>query len=99
MKIFRPYQAEAANAILTAWKKNQHCITVVATGGGKTLIEAGTAATIQAVNAPGGPGGRIFFLANRNELCIQPLEAFSDQLGYIPAMEKADSYAPLDARV
>lgn len=99
MKQFRPYQADAANAILAAWKKNQNCITVVATGGGKTLIAAGTAAHIQAVNAPGGTGGRILFLANRNELCIQPLEAFSDQLGYIPALEKADSHAPLAARV
>jgi superfamily II DNA or RNA helicase len=92
MKQFRPYQTEASNAILKAWKERQNAICVVATGGGKTLIAAGTSARING-------GGNILFLANRNELCVQPLEAFRDQLGYVPALEKADSYAPLDAKV
>jgi superfamily II DNA or RNA helicase len=94
MKVFRPYQSEAAIAILAAWKKGEHCIAVVATGGGKTLIAAGTSAYVQKNGA-----GRILFLANRNELCTQPMAAFRDQLGYVPALEKADSFAPLDAQV
>jgi len=89
-KRFRDYQEEASNAILTAWNKGQNNIVALATGGGKTLIAAGTAARVQ---------GRVLFLANRNELCVQPLAVFTDQLGYVPALEKADSYAPLDARV
>jgi superfamily II DNA or RNA helicase len=91
-KKFRPYQQDASAAITNAWSTKRSCIAVVATGGGKTLIAAGTAARIQ-------DKGRILFLANRNELCIQPLAAFSDQLGYVPALEKAESSAPLDARV
>src|SRR3979490_1273721 len=91
---FRPYQSEAAQAIISAWKQNQNCITVVATGGGKTLIAAGTSARVR-LNG----GGRILFLANRNELCVQPMATFADQLGDIPALEKADSYAPLSADV
>jgi superfamily II DNA or RNA helicase len=96
MKKFRPYQSEAANAILAAWKAGQNCITVVATGGGKTLIAAGTTAKAKAI---GNSAGRVLFLANRNELCTQPLEAFRDQLGYVPALEKGESFAPLSADV
>jgi superfamily II DNA or RNA helicase len=94
MQKFRPYQLEASSAILKAWANKQNCITVVATGGGKTMIAAGTSARIQQ-----NGGGRILFLANRNELCQQPLAAFGEQLGFAPALEKADSYASLDARV
>jgi superfamily II DNA or RNA helicase len=75
---------------LEAWRKGENTIVALATGGGKTLIAAGTAAKVQ---------GRVLFLANRNELCTQPMAAFADQLGYAPALEKAESYAPLDARV
>lgn len=94
MKTFRPYQSDATAAIQATWRKGQHCIAVVATGGGKTLIAAGTTAAIQK-----NGGGRILYLANRNELCHQPMEAFSELLGYVPALEKAESFAPLDARV
>src|SRR5215469_4393423 len=89
-KRFRPYQEEASKAVLDAWDKGQNAIVALATGGGKTLIAAGTSARVT---------GRVLFLANRNELCQQPLAAFRDQLGAAPALEKADSYAPLDARV
>ena len=91
-KQFRPYQAEASKAIIKEWDTKRSTICVVATGGGKTLIASGTAKRI-------ADKGRILFLANRNELCQQPLAAFRDQLGYIPALEKAESHAPLDARV
>jgi superfamily II DNA or RNA helicase len=92
MKLFRPYQTDASTAILSTWAKHRSCITVVATGGGKTLIAAGTAAKIQ-------DKGRILFLANRNELCSQPLDVFAEQCGIKPALEKATDYAPLDAQV
>src|SRR5258706_5125116 len=92
MKQFRPYQTEAAQAIISAWKQNQNCITVVATGGGKTLIAAGTSARVQ-LNG----GGPILYLVNRNEPCIQPMDAVCDQLGQYPGLEKATSKAPLTA--
>jgi superfamily II DNA or RNA helicase len=92
MKLFRPYQTDASTAILNTWAKHRSCITVVATGGGKTLIAAGTAAKIK-------DKGRILFLANRNELCSQPLDVFAEQCGIKPALEKATDYASLDAQV
>lgn len=92
MRTFRPYQLEASAAILKSWKEYQSCIAVVATGGGKTLIAAGTAGYLR-------NHGRVLFLANRNELCTQPMEVFREQTGLIPALEKAESKAPLDAQV
>lgn len=89
-KRFRPYQAEASDAIVNTWDNFQSCIAVIATGGGKTLVAAGTTAKLT---------GKVLFLANRNELCAQPLAVFHEQTGTIPALEKAESYAPLDAQV
>ena len=91
-KQFRPYQDEASKAVLTAWRKKQNCLVALATGGGKTFIAALTSARANS-------GGRILFLANRNELCAQPMEVFTELLGYRPALEKAESVAPLDAQV
>lgn len=92
MKQLRPYQAEASAAILQSWKQFPSCITVVATGGGKTLIAAGTAAKVK-------DHGRVLFLANRNELCQQPLAVFREQCGVVPALEKAEFKAPLTSQV
>jgi superfamily II DNA or RNA helicase len=92
MKTFRPYQTDASNAIVNTWARHRSCITVVATGGGKTLIAAGTAARVK-------EKGRVLFLANRNELCSQPLAVFQEQCGFTPALEKADAFAPLDAGI
>ena len=91
-KYFRDYQSDASSAILQKWQQHKSCIVTVATGGGKTLIAAGTAKKLVET-------GRVLFLANRNELCVQPLAAFRDQLGSVPALEKAESRAPLDAQV
>jgi superfamily II DNA or RNA helicase len=91
-KTLRPYQREACEAIVNTWDKFHSGICVVATGGGKTVIAAQTTAKIQ-------EKGRVLFLANRNELCVQPLATFGGQLGFIPALEKAESMASLDARV
>ena len=93
MRQFRTYQADASAAILQSWKEFRSSICVVATGGGKTLIAAGTTAAITP------QGGRVLFLANRNELCQQPLEVFREQTGIVPALEKAEFKASLDAKV
>lgn len=89
-KTFRPYQEEASRAILKAWQNDENTIVALATGGGKTLIAAGTSARVK---------GRVLFLANRNELCQQPVEVFTQQCGFVPGLEKAESYASLDDRV
>ena len=92
MKQFRDYQRDASAAILSTWKQHKTCIATVATGGGKTLIAAGTSKYLV------DRGSRVLFLANRNELCTQPLGAFRDQ-GMIAALEKAESRAPLTSNV
>jgi superfamily II DNA or RNA helicase len=90
-KVFRDYQLNCMGSILKEWREHKTCIATVATGGGKTLIAAGL--TKKLVES-----GRVLFLANRNELCSQPFAAFRDQ-GTIPALEKAESKAPLSADV
>jgi superfamily II DNA or RNA helicase len=92
MKQFRDYQTEASNAILTSWGKHKSGICVMATGGGKTVVAAGTTARIQ-------DKGKVLYLANRNELCMQPLAVFAGMLGEKPGLEKAESRAPLDSQV
>jgi superfamily II DNA or RNA helicase len=92
VKLMRPYQLDASAAILDAWKEHKSCIATVATGGGKTLIAAGL--TKKLVDN----GGRVLFLANRNELCLQPLAAFREQ-GVIASMEKAEDKASLGSNV
>jgi superfamily II DNA or RNA helicase len=92
MKQFRDYQRAASAAILSTWKEHKTCIATVATGGGKTLIAAGTSKYLI------DQGGRVLFLANRNELCTQPMTAFREQ-GIIAGLEKAESKAPLAAQM
>ena len=92
MKKFRDYQLDASQSILKTWQEHRTCIATVATGGGKTLIAAGTSKYLV------DRGARVLFLANRNELCVQPFSAFRDQ-GMIAALEKAESRAPLSANV
>lgn len=92
-KLLRDYQSEAVDSILKCWKDNRSCLAVMATGGGKTLVAAETAKLLSADN------NRILFLANRNELCLQPLETFTRQMGVVPSLEKAESKASLQSRV
>jgi superfamily II DNA or RNA helicase len=92
MKVFRDYQLDASRSILRTWQQHKSCIATVATGGGKTLIAAGTSKYLV------DKGSRVLFLANRNELCTQPFAVFRDQ-GMIAALEKAESRAPLSASV
>jgi superfamily II DNA or RNA helicase len=94
-KRFRPYQTEAIAAILSEFGKSRTCLAVMPTGAGKTLVAAGTTKALLERN----DRNRVLFLANRNELCTQPFEAFTEQLGFVPALEKAENQASLNARV
>ena len=92
MKQLRDYQLDASQSILKAWQDHRTCIATMATGGGKTLVAAETSKYLL------DRGARVLFLANRNELCAQPLAAFAAQ-GMFAALEKAESRAPLTAKV
>jgi superfamily II DNA or RNA helicase len=94
-KTFRPYQNDAIKAILTQWQKSRTCLAVMPTGAGKTLVAAGTTKALLERK----DRNRVLFLANRNELCTQPFDAFAEQLGFIPELEKAESHASLQAPV
>jgi superfamily II DNA or RNA helicase len=94
-KTFRPYQTEAIKAILSQWQQSRTCLAVMPTGAGKTIVAAGTTKAI--IERPNP--GRVLFLANRNELCTQPFEAFTEQLGFVPELEKAESRASHNAPV
>jgi len=93
MKTLRPYQLEACAAILRTWGTNRTQLCCLATGGGKNMVAAGTTSYLLK------NGGRVLFLANRNELCVQPVEAFREQTAIIPALEKADHKAPLTSPI
>ena len=89
----RPYQLEACSAILKTWQTNRSHLCVVATGGGKNAIAAGTSSYLLK------NGARVLFLANRNELCQQPIGTFRDQTGIVPSLEKATFKASLNAEL
>lgn len=92
MKRCRPYQSEAVEAVIKTWQRFNSCMLTMATGGGKTLTAAEISSKVKTA-------GRILFLANRNELCTQPLEVFAEQTGIIPGLEKAESYASLESQI
>jgi superfamily II DNA or RNA helicase len=89
----RPYQLEACAAILKTWGTNRSHLCVIATGGGKNMVAAGASSYLLKT------GARILFLANRNELCTQPIEAFRNQTQIVPSLEKADFKASLAAPI
>lgn len=92
LTIPRPYQTEAVQAVLKEWREHRSCMATVATGGGKTLIAALLASMVK-------DRGRILFLANRNELCSQPVAVFKQMTQVRPELEKADDYAGLDSQI
>ena len=60
------------------------------TGAGKTLIAAFMIAKLLP--------SRCLFLGDSDELCSQPLRVITNVAGVIPALEKSNSRASLDAR-
>src|SRR5215472_623524 len=93
MKKLRPYQLEACAAILKTWSTNRTQLCCLATGGGKNMVASATSAHLLKT------GARVLFLANRNELCQQPIATFRDQTGIVPSIEKAESKASLHSEL
>ena len=92
----RDYQAEARERILATWgvkpwykgegETYRSCVLNIPTSSGKTVV-AGL--VCEAVSHR----GKFLYLADRDELCRQPLDKFHRLLGITAALDKADNKA------
>lgn len=87
----RYYQREAIDAVITAWDFDKSVLLRLGTGAGKTYTAAGI---IDHVHP-----SRSLFLADQEELCLQPLESIQRFTGHIAALEKAKYHASLEAKI
>lgn len=87
----RYYQRDCVDSVQIALGEYDRTLMVLGTGSGKTYIAGRLIKTL----AP----ARCLFLADADELCTQPLASISRVADVIPALEKSDSYASLEARV
>lgn len=82
----RPYQAEAKQAILTAWDEGyRKTLLVLPTGCGKTVVFSSV--TENQVNK----GHRVLIMAHRGELLDQAADKLKSASGLDSVLEKADS--------
>lgn len=82
----RPYQAEAKQAILSAWLEGyQKTLLVLPTGCGKTVVFSSVAE--EQVNK----GHRVLIMAHRGELLTQAADKLRDATGLESVLEKAES--------
>ena len=82
----RPYQAEAKQAILTAWNEGyRKTLLVLPTGCGKTVVFSSV--TEEQVKK----GHRVLIMAHRGELLEQAAGKLKEASGLDSALEKADS--------
>lgn len=82
----RPYQAEAKQAILSAWDDGyQKTLLVLPTGCGKTVVFSSVAENQV------GKGHRVLIMAHRGELLSQAADKLKEASGLDSALEKAES--------
>ena len=82
----RPYQAEAKQAILTAWDEGyRKTLLVLPTGCGKTVVFSSV--TEDQVNK----GHRVLIMAHRGELLDQAADKLKEASGLDSVLEKAES--------
>lgn len=82
----RPYQAEAKQAILSAWDEgHRKTLLVLPTGCGKTVVFSSV--TEEQV----GKGHRVLIMAHRGELLEQAAQKLKDASGLDTVLEKAES--------
>ncbi len=82
----RPYQAEARQAILSAWDEGcRKTLLVLPTGCGKTVVFSSVAENQVR------RGHRVLILAHRGELLEQAADKLREASGLESALEKADS--------
>lgn len=81
----RPYQTEAANAILGEWRKVNRTLLVLPTGTGKTIVFC------RLIEQLVRDGKRVLILAHRGELLDQAADKLSRSTGLGCSVEKAES--------
>ena len=82
----RPYQAEAKQAILSAWDEGyRKTLLVLPTGCGKTVVFSSV--TENQVNK----GHRVLIMAHRGELLDQAADKLKEASGLDSVLEKAES--------
>ena len=86
-KFLRPYQRDCCNAVWSKWREYDKLLAVLPTGSGKTLIGLSLAKHVIS------QGGRILWLAHRDELIRQPQARAREFLGMECAIEKAKETA------
>lgn len=97
----RDYQVEARDAVLATWGEKpwyregdtyRSCVLNIPTSSGKTIIAG---AVCEAVSAR----GKFLYLADRDELCSQPMDKFYRHLGITAALDKAEFRASRNSGV
>ena len=83
----RPYQKDCCNAVWSKWREFDKLLAVLPTGSGKTVIGLSLAKHIIS------QGGRLLWLAHRDELIRQPQARAREFLGMECAIEKAKETA------
>jgi len=82
----RPYQAEAKQAILSAWDEGyRKTLLVLPTGCGKTVVFASVAENQV------DQGHRVLVMAHRGELLTQAADKLKAASGIDSVLEKAES--------
>lgn len=82
----RPYQAEAKQAILTAWDEGyRKALLVLPTGCGKTVVFSSV------TESQVGKGHRVLIMAHRRELLDQAADKLREASGMDSVLEKAGS--------
>lgn len=91
MIVPRYYQQNAINSVLLAWEELQRVVVQSGVGSGKTFMMAGI------VNAclP----SRCLVIADQEELLGQCADSMARFTGIIPAIERAKSFASLNAKI
>jgi superfamily II DNA or RNA helicase len=92
-KTFRFYQRDAIENTQFSWCEYTRTLGRLGTGGGKTAIAAGIAKDEVEM------GGRVLYIGDSDELCLQPMRAMREFAGIIPSMEKADREASLTSEI
>jgi len=87
----RPYQLEVTKAVESGWGESSKQLGVVPTGGGKTIIFAALAASMDV--------RRTLVLAHREELIGQAADKIQRATGIRASVEKAERWADPSARV
>jgi len=92
-KKLRDYQHEACEAVELAWEAGAKPLITMATGTGKTIVMAELAKRVYEREE------KTLVNAHREELVRQARDKFANHIGYAPAIEMADEWANMGAKI